>query len=286
MHPSREEADVATRRRFLKSSIILTLLGIRANIAVANPPLRLGTLPVVSTRTAYEIYQPLITRLESLLKKMVELEIPPNFKTMYQRIQEKAFDVLVSPPHIARLAQRRFGWQPLAMFQPERTSVLMVMEASGPRTLEDLRGKTIAVLDRSALVVMIMMDALAKRGLLMERDFNVMETRNYESSYIAVRQGIAQAMVARSEGFLDSNEREQVRVLFEAGTLPGYVIIAAPTLGNNQVELLRRDLPAFGRTADARVFLKKLGYEGLGPASEQAMKRMDPFLDMTETSLK
>ena len=74
--------------------------------------------------------------------------------------------------------------------------------------------------------------------------------------------------------------------LFEAGALPGYVVIASPAVDNSQVQLLRRDLAAFGNTADAGVFLKKLGYEGLGPATEQAMKRLDPYLNATEMSLK
>jgi hypothetical protein len=133
---------------------------------------------------------------------------------------------------------------------------------------------------------MIMMDALAKKGLVMERDFNIMETRNYESSQIAVRQGIAQAMVARSQGIIDTNERERMTVIFEAGALPGYVVIAAPMLDKKQVQLLRADLPVFGGTADAQGFLKKLGYEGLGPATELAMKRLDPYLNATEASLK
>ncbi|HEX8987645.1 MAG TPA: PhnD/SsuA/transferrin family substrate-binding protein [Rhodocyclaceae bacterium] len=266
--------------------MVLALLGTRAGLAVPSPTLRLGALPVVSTRTAYEIYEPLVSHLESLLKQKVELETPPNFKAMYQRIHEKAFDVLVSPPHIARLAQQKLGWQPLAMCQPEHESVLMVMEADGPRMLEDLRGKTIAVLDRSALVVMIMMEALSKQGLVMDRDFKTIETRNYESSQIAVRQGIAQAMVIRSKGFIDSSERDRMKILFEAGALPGYVVIAAPTLDRNMVQLLRGDLPRFGSTPEAQGLLKKLGYEALAPATEQAMKRMDPYLSATEAVLK
>ena len=275
-----------TRRRLLEASLLLPLLGARTALATSNLPLRLGTLPVVSTRTAYEIYQPLISRLESLMKRTVELETPANFRTMYQRIRENGFDILVSPPHIARLAQQRLGWQPLVMCQPEHSSVLMVMEANGPRSVEELRGKTIAILDRSALVVMIMMEALAKKGLVIERDFNIMETRNYESSQIAVRQGIAQAMVARSQGFIEANERDRMKVLFEAGALPGYVMIAAPSISKNDVQMLRKDLTAFGTTPEARGFLKKLGYDGLEPATEAAMKRLDPYLTATEASLK
>jgi phosphonate transport system substrate-binding protein len=193
---------------------------------------------------------------------------------------------LISPPHIARLAQKKLGWQPLVMFLPEHHSVLLANETDGPANLEALRGTTIAVLDNSALVVMVMMDALAKKGLLANRDFKIIETRSYESSQIAVKQGIAQAMVFRSQGFIDPNARQRFKVLFEAGVLPGYVIIAAPGTNKVQLEKLRSQLLAFGKTPEAKPFMEKLGYDSITTASEEAMRRLDPYIEETELKLK
>ena len=275
------------RRHFLKLSLAMATLGLHPLAKAADKPLRLGTLPVVSIRTAYEIYRPLIDHLEkSLALAPIQLEVPPHFKGMYQRIQEDGFDLLISPPHIARLAQKKLGWQPLVMFLPEHHSVLLANETDGPANLEALRGTTIAVLDNSALVVMVMMDALAKKGLLANRDFKIIETRSYESSQIAVKQGIAQAMVFRSQGFIDPNSRQRFKVLFEAGVLPGYVIIAAPGTNKVQLEKLRSQLLAFGKTQEARPFMEKLGYDSITTASEEAMRRLDPYIEETELKLK
>ena len=275
------------RRHFLKLSLAMATLGLHPLAKAANKPLRLGTLPVVSIRTAYEIYRPLIDHLEkSLALATIQLEVPPHFKGMYQRIQEDGFDLLISPPHIARLAQKKLGWQPLVIFLPEHHSVLLANETDGPANLEALRGTTIAVLDNSALVVMVMMDALAKKGLLANRDFKIIETRSYESSQIAVKQGIAQAMVFRSQGFIDPNSRQRFKVLFEAGVLPGYVIIAAPGTNKVQLEKLRSQLLAFGKTQEARPFMEKLGYDSITTASEEAMRRLDPYIEETELKLK
>jgi len=266
--------------------MVMAMLGSRPPVLAADKTMRLGTLPVVSTRTAYEIYHPLLAHLEKAFKLSVHLETPPNFKVMYQRIQENGFDLLVSPPHIARLAQKKLGWHPLVMCQPEHQSILLAMEANGPVNLEALRGGTIAVLDNSALVVMIMMDALSKKGLMMDRDFKVIETRSYESSQIAVKQGTAQAMVARSQGFIDPNARDRMKVLLEAGALPGYVFIAAPATPRSQLQTLRSQLLAFGDTPEAKPFLEKLGYDSMAIATENAMRRLDPYLDTTESKLK
>jgi phosphonate transport system substrate-binding protein len=262
------------------------MLGRRPPALAVDKPMRLGTLPVVSTRTAYEIYHPLLAHLEKAFNLSVSLETPPNFKAMYQRIQDGSFDILVSPPHIARLAQKKFGWHPLVMCQPEHQSVLLAMEANGPAHLEALRGGTIAVLDNSALVAMIMMEALSKRGLVVDRDFKVIETRSYESSQIAVKQGVAQAMVSRSQGFIDPNARDRMKVLFEAGALPGYVFIAAPASSQGQLQNLRSELLAFGGSPEAKPFLEKLGYDSVAGATEDALRRLDPFLATTESKLK
>jgi len=275
------------RRRFLKYSVIAAAMWSQKFAMAAGTSMRLGTVPVVSTRTAYEIYGPLMTHLQKGLGLVnIVLETPPNFKGMYQRIRENGFDLLISPPHIARLAQKRYGWHPLVMLQAEHRSVLLAQDAKGPTDLEALRGGTIAVHDNTALVVMIMMDALAKKGLQINRDFKVIETRSYESSRIAVSQGIAQAMVFRSQGFIDPKVRDHFRVLFEAGALPGYVIIAAPGTPKTQIQVLRSQLLAFGKMPEARQFLNKLGYDGMATATEEAMQRLDPYLAQTESKLK
>jgi phosphonate transport system substrate-binding protein len=275
------------RRRFMLSSLAIAAMGFQGLALATGKSMRLGTLPVVSTRTAYELYGPLMMHLQKQLAlTTIVLETPPNFKAMYQRILENGFDLLMSPPHIARLAQKRFGWHPLVMLQAQHRSVLLVPEAHGPADLEALRGGTIAVLDNSALVAMIMMEALSRKGLQMNRDFKVIETRSYESSQIAVKQGVAQAMVFRSQGFIDSHARDQLKVLYEAGVLPGYVVIAAPGTARSQLPVLRKQLLAFGKLPEARPFLDKLGYESIAAVTEEDMQRLDPYLEQTEAKLK
>jgi phosphonate transport system substrate-binding protein len=275
------------RRSFLEFSLAIVAMGLNHSALAAGKSMRIGTLPVVSTRTAYELYGPLMTHLQQGLGLTnIVLETPPNFKSMYQRVQENSFDLLLSPPHIARLAQKRLGWHPLVMLQADHHSVLLAQEGKGPTSLDALRGGTIAVLDNSALVVMIMMEALAKNGLQVNRDFKVIETRSYESSQIAVKQGIAQAMVFRSKGFIDPSTRDRLSVLFEAGALPGYVIIAAPKTSKAQLQAIRTQLLAFAKTPEAKPFLEKLGYDGVIATSEESMQRLDPYLELTEAKLK
>lgn len=273
-----------SRRQFtLALAAILASPGISR---AAEAVFRLGTLPVITTRTAFRLYQPMLEHLEKTLNRPLSLETPPNFRVLYQRIRENAFDLVVSPPHIARLAQVRLGWHPLVSCQPEHHSLLLTLAESGLERPEALRGGTLAILDRSALVVMIMLDALARRGLVAERDFKLIETRSYESSLLAVKQGVAQAMVARSQGFLSPTDRERARLLLEAGRLPGYVFLAAPATPEGLRQFLREQLLLFSRQPEAAPFLAKLGYASLAAADETTLQRLDIYLDATEQKLR
>ena len=49
---------------------------------------------------------------------------------------------------------------------------------------------------------------------------------------------------------------------------------------------MRTQLLLFGSTPEAKPFMEKLGYEGLTTATEEAMRRLDPYLEVTESSLK
>jgi phosphonate transport system substrate-binding protein len=274
-----------SRRQFIRFSLSLSLFGWQGLALAKSSALKFGTLPVISIRRAYEIYAPLIDYFEKSLGQNISLETPPNFKDMYQRILKNEFDMLLSPPHIARLAQKNLGWHPLVMCQPGHHSELLVSASDGPKTLEEFRGKTIAVLDNSALVVIIMFEALAKKGYVVDRDFKVIETRSYESSELAVKQGVAQALIARSQGILVQEDRNNMQVLFQAGALPGYVIVAAPSVPKRQQHVWQKQLLAFSATPAARIFLSNLGYETFDAATESRMKQLDPYLKVTEATL-
>lgn len=276
-----------SRRRLLQSTLGLTTCGIPASRPeAADTGLRLATLPVVSARTAYDLFRPLVEHLRARLGPLpVSLETPPTFRAMYQRLVEGHYDLLLSPPHIARLAQRRLGWHPLAALEPGHQAVLLVTDDGPVRQIEALRGATIAVLDKGALVVMVMLDALAQRGLVAGRDFKVLETRSYDSSLIALRQGVAQAMVFRSRGFLATEARERLTLLLVGGNLPGYVFIAATPIAAPTRERWRAELLAFGATPAGTELLGKLGYSQMVPAREEVLRSMDAHLEATEASL-
>lgn len=253
--------------------------------AHAQETLRLGVLPVMSARASLEAFQPLLDYLSRVRRQRPELLTTPNFHGLYQRIREGQFDVALVPPHVARLAQADLGWQPLARCTPDHRSLLLVPEQGGPTGPEGLRGGVIAVLDRSALVVLIALEALRQRGLQEGRDFALLETRSYESSRLAVVQGRAQAFVSRSQGFFNEAQRDRFRILLDAGSLPGYVFAASPRLSPIARYHLAQHLLSFAATPEAAPMLARLGYQSMVATTGEGLRQLDPYLDSTRAAL-
>lgn len=247
--------------------------------------LRFGVLPVMSARASLETFQPLLDHLGRLGRQRPELITTPNFQELYRRISEGWFDFALIPPHMARLAQVDLGWQPMVSCAPDHRSQLLALEQGGPAGVEDLRGGGIAVLDRSALVVLIALEALRQRGLREGRDFSLLETRSYESSRLAVVQGRAQAFVSRSQGFFNEAQRDRFRILLDAGSLPGYVFAASPRLSPIARYHLAQHLLSFAATPEAAPLLARLGYQSMVATTGEGLRQLDPYLDSTRAAL-
>lgn len=273
-------------RRALLTGLLTGLLspGIGTRLVLAAGALRLGILPVLNPRASLEVFQPLLDYLGKGAFARPELHTTPDFHVLYQRIRDGQFDLALVPPHLARLAQVDLGWHLLARCSPAHHALLLALEDTGPARIEDLRGGTIAVLDRSALVVLMVLEALAQRGMQEGRDFSLLETRNYESSRLSVTQGRAHAFVSRSKGFFEPQVRESLKTLLDAGTLPGYGFIATPRLSPISRYQLTQDLLSFAHTDAGQAMLSRLGYQTLEPGREDSLRQLDPYLDSIRAS--
>lgn len=273
-----------TRRQLIRTFLAGALLP-RPAQATPTDNLRFGVLPVMSARALLETFQPLLAHLEGPLRRRIELGTAPHFPGLYQRLREGQFDFALVPPHFARLAQAELGWSPLARCAPEHRCLLLVPEDSRLGRPEELRGGTLAILDRTALVALIAVEALRQRGLREGRDYALLETRGYESSRLSVQQGLAQAFVSRSQGFFKGDQRDRFRPLLDAGVIPGYVFLGSPRLDFPTRLRLIQLLLDFPRHPEATALLEKLGYQTIEPVTEADMRRLDPYLEATRGSL-
>ncbi len=241
--------------------------------------IELGVFPYISTRALLELYELLRTHIQRETQRSTFLYSAPNYKTYVDHARAGAYDVMVTPPHLARLAQRETGYIPLVMVTRELRGIVVVAQASPIQSLQELKGKRIVSPDSIALVTIMGSQLLRDQGVLGEGITQIRDVGSHSNAVLAVQRNEADAALTEAAALRQMPEelRNSVRVVAQTKRLPHVMILAHPRLGPASIERLRGLLLQFADTADGANFLKLSGFEGLRLVDEADLKMVDPI---------
>ncbi|MBI5331744.1 MAG: phosphate/phosphite/phosphonate ABC transporter substrate-binding protein [Betaproteobacteria bacterium] len=270
------------RRLFLLCALLLPQLAL-----AAAQVFTIGVLPVHSARILTERYEPLRAYLEARLKQPVRVESASDFARFHARMLKGDFDLTLTASHLARLAQKDAGFQPLAQFTPDHDSLLMYAAERPLRSPKELQGKQLAVIDRLAVTAMAALSYLDEQGLEADRDFRVSEHRTHASVAHALISGVAAAAVTTSQGLLQIPDdlRRRLVVQKHIADIPAFVFLSRPDAPRAQAEALKTLLLAFPNDLEGIDFLGHTGYASILAVSEAHMRRTDAYLKLTRKTL-
>lgn len=265
---------------------LLLLSCLWATTAQAGQALVIGVIPVHPTRVLVERYEPLRAYLEHQLKQPVRVESASNFASFHNRTVAGAFDLTITPAHLARLAQTDAGYVPLAQFEPDHDSLLIISNERPLASASELRGKKLAVIDRLAITVMAALDRLNSLGLKAEQDYQVVPHRTHASAVQSLTTGISQAAVSTSQGLLQipEDQRAKLRVIEQINNIPAFVFLGKPRADDRNARL-KALLLAFPGEMEGIDFLGHTGYARILATSETGMRRADRYLKETRRLL-
>jgi len=142
----------------------------------------IGLMPYLSTRTLMANYQPVADALQQSLKQPVTLLTAPNFDVFVERVLNGDYDVVLLAPHYARLAIKDYGYAPLLLHKAPIRGILVTGKDAPLKSFDELRGHNIAIVDRSALIVIAGALTLAENGLKENQDYRFIETVTHSSA--------------------------------------------------------------------------------------------------------
>jgi len=243
---------------------LLLALSLLPAWAQTQEPIKLGLLPIFSARTLIGHYQPVRSYLERELQRPVVLLTAADFRHFYRDLAAGEFDLAVSAPHMARLAQTEHGMLPLAIYRNTSRAVLIAAKARPVTDIQQLRGQRLATFDPMALNVRRALAWLAEQGLVAGRDFQVIVTRSHTSVAHAVSQGEALLGVTAPTGHRawTPEMRQDLEIYRQLPPVPSLVWLAHPRLAAHAPRL-RAALLRFPDTPEGRLFFGITGYEGL-----------------------
>lgn len=257
---------------------LLVALAILPAWAAASEPLKIGLLPILSTRTLISYYQPLRAYLERELKRPVVLLTATDFQTFHRDTVSGSFDLVVTAPHLARLAQTRHGMQPLAIYRATNRAILVTAKSRPVDVPEGLRGHKVAIFDPAALTVLHALNWLRAQGLEAGRDYQVVLTPSHNSVAHSVINGESILGITSMTGLrlLQEDMRQRLQVQAELQPVLSLIWIAHPRMAG-QAEYIKSALLRFAESPEGRQFFTTTGFIGLREVSAVELEGLDPY---------
>lgn len=266
--------------------ILLLCCGLNGMAFARQEALRVGIIPYLTPNVLISLFQPLRQHLEKELGRPVELYTATDVRSFARRTLKPDFDIVITAAHQARLAQLDGGYLPLARFTGPLHAAVVVAQNSPLTQLKDLRGRRVAITDRSILVNIVMSKTLADLKLS-EKDFDFVTVNSQNTAIISVAQGKSDAAIIAHFALDQSPEdqRQAVRVIYRSEVLPNVTLLASPKLDQALREKIGASLLGLAGSPEGADFLEKSRYQGIQKADADFMKKLDPYLKETRKQL-
>ncbi|WP_341743849.1 phosphate/phosphite/phosphonate ABC transporter substrate-binding protein [Azonexus hydrophilus] len=253
----------------------------------AGTPLTLGIVPYMSTGMLLRTHAALAQSLESSLQRPVNLRTAPDYKSFFQRLRAGDYDIAITPPHYGWLAIRDHGFQPLLVHRDPIRGILVSAADQPVKNIADLRGASIAVTDRSALMAILGAQTLADEGLVENQDYQFVSAVSHSSAiHNAITGKTRAALVNATSLVLSPPEiRQRTQVWRDLAVFPGQFYIAHARLGEDYKAVIAA-LQAFERSPAGQEFFTNTAQGGFRALTADDRKTLERALPETRRQLR
>lgn len=248
--------------------------------------LHVGVLPYLSPRTLLLEFSPLREFVENEFGGGVELRTAVDFPSFLRRTAAGDFDVVLTAPPFARLAQQRFGYRPLIAVRADFYGLVLVPKDSPARTLGDLRGKILHMPHRISFVSMKIEEFLRQRGLVPGTDVTLVYYSTDNNAVLASDKSRDEAAAAKRVVFerMPKDISDRLRVLGSTQSAISLVVLAHPRLATDEIARLDLALRKFPYSVQGLKFFAA-SHSSFVPADAALMAGFDDYVAQLESRL-
>ena len=260
--------------------LLVALLGQSSSMAGEKTELVLGVFPYVSPAQLVAFHTPLKDHLAKSLQRPVTLVTAPDFDSFVERTRQGQYDIILTAPHLGRLAETRDGYKRLAMTGHSVQGIFLTRKDSNIQKIEDLKGKSVMIAQRTSIIFQMAEELLKEKGLVPGKDVTIVETRTHNNAMHAPLRGEADASVTGTLLWqvLGQEHKDQMRVIGTTDEAPGFVMMANPRLPREDVDAIRSLLLDYHNVPGSESYFSTTGYKSFQPIEDKVMKRLDPYI--------
>jgi ABC-type phosphate/phosphonate transport system substrate-binding protein len=227
-------------------------------------------------------YSAISTDLSKLLNQPVRVEPVGDYNQLRKGLADKTYDLaIVHPAHISIAAMKNSGYKLVAVTKgfTEYSARFLVRADSPLKSLADLRGKKVGAPDEDSItswmVRATLRDALGKADAV-----QYTYTRYQDAVPFMVEHTFTQAGATAAGGVVKQWEASGGKILAKSKPVPIKHVIAAPSIGADDLERLRDYFTSLDSTEAGRKKLEPIKIQGYAAYDAAALMSLGTWLGL------
>ncbi len=223
----------------------------------------------ISTATFMERYRTLAEYVGAATGAEVNVSFGRDLTRELQRTRSRGTDLMIGPAHVIGSAVR-YGYEPVARYPGEEAAVFIAPAASGLASLEQAKGRRLALPPADSLATYLARGELNARGIVAKSHFGaIREFRYHEAALLALEFGQADVAVAERRLAEEWIAKHKGRILLETRGAPATGVAVLSTLDAKTKERIRSAFLQPSARTLAKVDLARLDVRQMQPISVQ-----------------
>lgn len=269
---------------FLKknSRFMTILVFIFLSTSLYGNKLTLGIFPYFDATRLALLHKPLKDYLAESTNNDIRLVSAPNFKAFKKRTSEAKYDILITAPHFGRSAQKIADYEWLGFTSNISYAVFVSHIDSGIKDIKDIKGKTIALPPKGAIIHHLALNTLSNNGIDLNKEIKVSVQKSHNNAMLSaiLKNSDAASFGAPTWNRYKSPDKNKLQMIGKSEAIPGFAIMVH-SLVPEKIKLdLKKALFLFSSTKVGKDYFNKTALKGIRESTLEDMNLLDKYLKL------
>ena len=226
---------------------------------IPRPDYTFGVFPYLPPRELEQVFAPIAAEFSRVLGRKVEFTSSSSYEIYAKRIDGEEFDIAFMQPFDYVRAADQHNYLPLASRGESLKALIVTAPGSPIKTLEDLRGKRIALPPMESAVSHLVRDYLRKNGLVPDKDIMLAYYRSHIScmQQVLIDAAAACGTAIPAMRYFKARMKVEMSVILETDVIPHTLFAAHSRLSAQERALLLEVITSWGSTPDGKIILER-----------------------------
>lgn len=242
----------------------------------------LGVFPYFNAAKLASLHKPIKDYLSISTKKQIRLVSASNFKVFKERTSVGRYDILITAPHLGRIAEKNGNYEWLGFTSNTSHAVFVVHKDSKIKSFEELKNKSIALPPKGAIIHHLALDTLKKYGINANENISLSIKKSHSNALLSagLKNSAAAAFGAPTWAKYNAPEKDNLIKIGKSEDIPGFAILVNKNLPLEFKNELKKVLFLFENTEDGKLYFERTGLKGVRLKTDNDMKLLDKYINL------